>query len=151
MTKRGHLRASDEDRERVVDRLRKAASEGRIAAEELEQRVTSALRARTYAELDATVADLPGPSSRGGIQHRSAAGWAVSTVRANPALLLLAVPVLAVTAALLVAATVVWTILLVVFMVAGGRRRMPRGPWTYSWHHSGGRSPARRGPGSYWA
>ena len=151
MNKRGHLRASDEDRDQVIDRLRKAASEGRIAAEELEQRVSSALRARTYRELDATVADLPGPSGRGGVSRRSTAGWAVSTVRANPALLLFVVPVLAVTTALLLAATVVWTVLLVVFMIVGGRRRMPRGPWSYSWHYSGGRPPARRGPGGYWA
>ena len=151
MSRRGQLRASDEDRDHVIDRLRKAASEGRIAAEELEQRVTSALKARTYGELDATVADLPGPSSRGGLNRRSAAGWAVSTVRANPALLLVAIPVLAVTTALLLAATVVWTVLFLVFMIVGGRRHTPRGPWTYSRRYSGPRPPARRGPGGYWA
>lgn len=151
MSKRGQLRASDEDRDHVIDRLRKAASEGRIAAEELEERVTSALKARTYGELDATVADLPGPSGGGGVSRRSAAGWAVATVRANPALLLFVVPVLAVTTALLLAATMVWAVLLVVFMLVGGRRRVPRGPWTYSWHHYGGRPPARRGSGGYWA
>jgi hypothetical protein len=151
MSKRGQLRASDEDRDHVIDRLREAASEGRIAAEELEQRVTSALKARTYGELDATVADLPGPSARGGLSRRSTAGWAVSTVRANPALLLFVVPLLAVTTALLLAATMLWAVMLVVFMLVGGRRRVPRGPWTYTWHHYGGRPPARRGSGSYWA
>jgi hypothetical protein len=38
-----------------------AASEGRIGFDELEERLTAALAARTYAELEAVVADLPGP------------------------------------------------------------------------------------------
>ncbi len=53
------LRASDADREHVAERLRKAASEGRLLAEELEQRLGAALTARTYGELDPLVADLP--------------------------------------------------------------------------------------------
>jgi hypothetical protein len=56
---RSRLRASDADREAVADRLRNAAAEGRILAHELEERVARALRARTYGELDAVVADLP--------------------------------------------------------------------------------------------
>jgi hypothetical protein len=62
------LRASDADREHIAERLRKAASEGRLLAEELEQRLGAALRARTYGELDALVADLPdrAPARRAG-------------------------------------------------------------------------------------
>jgi hypothetical protein len=60
MVKRSSMLASDADRERVADRLRQAATEGRILAEELEERVSRALRARTYGELDELVADLPG-------------------------------------------------------------------------------------------
>src|SRR5438067_9151936 len=59
MTRYSSLRASDADRDRVAERLRNAAAEGRLLAEELEQRLASALRARTYGELDAVVADLP--------------------------------------------------------------------------------------------
>jgi DUF1707 SHOCT-like domain len=53
------MRASDADREHVAERLREAAAEGRLLAEELEQRLATALRARTYGELDPIVADLP--------------------------------------------------------------------------------------------
>ena len=59
MERRSILRASDADREQVAERLRKAASEGRLIAEELEQRLEAALTARTYGELDALVSDLP--------------------------------------------------------------------------------------------
>jgi Flp pilus assembly protein TadB len=60
MPKRATLRASDADRDQVAERLRKAATEGRIFAHELEERMATALRAKTYGELDAVTADLPG-------------------------------------------------------------------------------------------
>jgi Flp pilus assembly protein TadB len=53
------LRASDADRDRVTDRLREAAGEGRLEPDELEERVAAALRSRTYGELGRLVADLP--------------------------------------------------------------------------------------------
>jgi hypothetical protein len=53
------LRASHEDRDRVVEVLRVAAGDGRLSAEELDQRIERALTARTYGELSALVADLP--------------------------------------------------------------------------------------------
>jgi Domain of unknown function (DUF1707) len=56
------IRAADSDRERVADRLRDAAAEGRLDSEELEERLERALRARTYAELEALMADLPAPA-----------------------------------------------------------------------------------------
>ncbi|PZS09845.1 MAG: hypothetical protein DLM64_09900 [Solirubrobacterales bacterium] len=59
MARRSTLRASDADRELVAERLRRATAEGRLLAEELEQRLGDALSARTYGELDALVADLP--------------------------------------------------------------------------------------------
>jgi DUF1707 SHOCT-like domain len=59
--RRATLRASDQDREHVADRLRHAAGEGRLLAEELEERMGSAFAARTYGQLDALVADLPAP------------------------------------------------------------------------------------------
>jgi hypothetical protein len=55
----GELRASHDDRDRVVDRLRVAAGDGRLTAEELDERVGAALTARTYSELTALVSDLP--------------------------------------------------------------------------------------------
>jgi hypothetical protein len=59
ITRTGHLRASDADRDQVAERLRNAATEGRIGFDELEERLTAALAARTYGELEAVVADLP--------------------------------------------------------------------------------------------
>src|SRR5690348_15400329 len=61
MAKRSTMRASDADREHVADRLREAAVEGRLIAEELEDRLARALRARTYGDLDPLVSDLPRP------------------------------------------------------------------------------------------
>jgi hypothetical protein len=55
------LRIADADRDRAVDRLRAAASEGRLDPEELEERVAQALAARTQGELDQLTADLPAP------------------------------------------------------------------------------------------
>jgi hypothetical protein len=53
------LRASHEDRDQVVEVLRTAAGDGRLTAEELDQRLDAALTARTYAELAVLTADLP--------------------------------------------------------------------------------------------
>ena len=53
------LRASDAEREQVVDRLKHHAGEGRLTVEELSDRVGQALSAKTLGELDALVADLP--------------------------------------------------------------------------------------------
>ena len=58
---RGYLRASDADREGVAERLRHAAAEGRLTPHELDERLGTALTARTYHELRAVVADLPLP------------------------------------------------------------------------------------------
>ncbi len=60
MPRRSALRASDSDREQVAERLRRATGDGRLFAHELEELLAASLRARTYGELDAVVADLPG-------------------------------------------------------------------------------------------
>jgi hypothetical protein len=56
---RSELRASHEDRDRVVELLRVAAGDGRLTSEELDDRLERALTARTYGELTTLVADLP--------------------------------------------------------------------------------------------
>ena len=53
------LRASHADRDQVVELLRVAAGDGRLSAEELDDRLERALTARTYAELAVLTADLP--------------------------------------------------------------------------------------------
>jgi hypothetical protein len=72
MASRAAVRASDADRERVADRLRDAAAEGRLLTEELEQRLEVALSARTYGQLDALLADLPGRRLMGPAEARRA-------------------------------------------------------------------------------
>ena len=53
------MRASHEDRDRVVDALRVAGGDGRLSAEELDTRLERALSARTLGELAGLTADLP--------------------------------------------------------------------------------------------
>ncbi|MFJ4191069.1 DUF1707 domain-containing protein [Kitasatospora sp. NPDC089509] len=53
------LRASHADRDRVVAALGVAAGDGRLTAEELDDRVEAALAARTLADLAHLTADLP--------------------------------------------------------------------------------------------
>jgi hypothetical protein len=53
------LRVSDADRERVAQRLRHAAGEGRLTLEELDERVEAAYVAKTGADLAPLTADLP--------------------------------------------------------------------------------------------
>jgi hypothetical protein len=61
----GQLRASHRDRDRVVEVLRVAAGDGRLTAEELDQRLEAALTARTYADLAALTTDLPAANAPG--------------------------------------------------------------------------------------
>ncbi len=124
MAQRNSLRASDADREQVAEHLRDAAAEGRLLAEELEQRLGSALRARTYGELDSVVADLPGTR----VTRRSSR----STVPLARPVMALAIVVLA--AAVIAAAVLVITGVLAVWAVwavvawwmFGGRHRHRR-------------------------
>ena len=57
------LRASHEDRDRVVELLRVSAGDGRLTAEELDERLELAMTARTYGELAKLVVDLPAAGS----------------------------------------------------------------------------------------
>jgi hypothetical protein len=63
------LRASHQDRDRVVEILRVAAGDGRLTSDELDERLEAALNARTYRELAALTVDLPaaGTTGRDGI------------------------------------------------------------------------------------
>ena len=55
----GKMRAADADRDRVAERLNIAYSEGRLSKDEHDGRLENALSARTYADLDQLVTDLP--------------------------------------------------------------------------------------------
>jgi ABC-type transport system involved in cytochrome bd biosynthesis fused ATPase/permease subunit len=114
-----------------------ATAEGRLAAHELEHRVTAALKAKTYGELDATVADLPGAQ-----RERRPARRTVGVVRAHPALLLVAIPIAMIVVAAMVAIAALWAAVTIAFFVLGHNRRMMYGgPWMHR------RRVQRGGPG----
>lgn len=58
------MRASDAEREAVATRLRDHAAAGRLDPDELDERLTQALSARTREELVPLTADLPAPVER---------------------------------------------------------------------------------------
>jgi Domain of unknown function (DUF1707) len=58
------LRAADADRDRTAEMLRRAAAEGRITFDELDERIGQAYAAKTFADLQALTSDLPGPGVR---------------------------------------------------------------------------------------
>ncbi len=66
------LRASRADREQVIDLLKAAFVQGRLARDEFGTRVGQALASRTYAELAAVTADIPAELI-GVLPHRPAA------------------------------------------------------------------------------
>ena len=53
------LRAARADRERVIDLLKAAFVQGRLARDEFDERVGQVLVSRTYGELAAVTADIP--------------------------------------------------------------------------------------------
>jgi hypothetical protein len=56
---RGRLRASDADREQVIDALKAAFVQGLLTMDELDTRAGQALASRTNAELAVITADIP--------------------------------------------------------------------------------------------
>jgi len=91
------MRASDHDRQEVVDRLRGGLEDGRLLMEEYVERMGRAYQAVTYADLAPLHADLP------------AAAWAAEQLRPQPAVRALAAP-RGVLAGLPTALRVLWTI-----------------------------------------
>jgi hypothetical protein len=61
----GKMRAADADRDRVAGILGTAYSEGRLSRDEYDARLESALSARTHADLDHLVTDLPAAQATG--------------------------------------------------------------------------------------
>ena len=58
------VRASDADRDRVIDVLRAATADGRLTADEFSERMEAALSSRTFRDLAPLTADLVTPASR---------------------------------------------------------------------------------------
>jgi len=59
MNMNDRLRISDSDRDRAAAQLRDHYAEGRLTSEELDERVTATLNARTAGDLRRVMADLP--------------------------------------------------------------------------------------------
>jgi Domain of unknown function (DUF1707) len=59
------MRISDADREQVTARLREHYAAGRLDSEELDERITAALHAKTYGDLRRVMTDLPEPAPAG--------------------------------------------------------------------------------------
>lgn len=54
-----HLRASDAERQHVIEELRQHAADGRLTMDEFEQRVSEALAATTLGDLEPVLRELP--------------------------------------------------------------------------------------------
>lgn len=66
MNMNDRMRISDSDRDRAAAQLRDYYAEGRLTSEELDERVTAALSARTAGDLRRVMADLPvAPAAQG--------------------------------------------------------------------------------------
>ena len=126
------MRASDADRDAVVDRLREAAGEGRLEPDELEQRVDGALRARTYGDLAQLLADLPADGRMPSPRTRWRTDPLARSAAFGAALLvavIVAFAVVAVVVMLVLAAAGLWIALVLCWLVCcGSRRRLVRGP-----------------------
>jgi Domain of unknown function (DUF1707)/Cell wall-active antibiotics response 4TMS YvqF len=78
------VRASDAERDATIERLSAATGDGRLTLEEFSQRMEQASSARTRAELERLVADLPvdagGTSSAVAARAAAPATWHVSPI-----------------------------------------------------------------------
>ncbi len=111
----------------MAERLRQATAEGRLLAEELEDRLGAVFAARTYGELDVIVADLPGPRGASPARTRDRSR-PVARVRQlpAPALVLLAPAAIAMAVAavvVVVTITAFWALVITIAWLALGHRR----------------------------
>jgi hypothetical protein len=74
------IRASDQDRDAVVQRLQQAFAERRLDDDEFDERMRAALTARTSADLDSLTGDLPAaaPRSSAAVAGPAPGRWAMA-------------------------------------------------------------------------
>jgi Domain of unknown function (DUF4190)/Domain of unknown function (DUF1707) len=72
----GHLRASDQDRERATSVLQAAYAQGRLTQQEYDDRLGLVLTAQVHSQLDALVVDLVPPPARQGTNALAVASLA---------------------------------------------------------------------------
>jgi hypothetical protein len=80
MVDQQEIRASDRDRQQVVDRLRSALEDGRLKMDEYVDRMEAAYQAATYGDLAPLCADLPASSPVIARPQMAAAATAPSAV-----------------------------------------------------------------------
>jgi hypothetical protein len=129
----GGYRVGDADRNRTADLLKEAHAAGYLTLEEVDERLGTALAARTRGELEGLVADLPPEWRATQDRGRQPAGPPARRRPALPPEVAWLVPLLVVVAALLVLAVLTrgffffpWPLLWIFF--AFGRRARWRPP-----------------------
>jgi len=80
----GGMRASDAERDATVERLSAATGSGRLTLEEFSQRMEQATAAKTRAELDRLVADLPADTGGAGTAVAGRAASAAPSWHVSP-------------------------------------------------------------------
>lgn len=123
------MRASDAERERAAEALRRHHADGRLTTEEFEERTERAYAAKTLGDLDRLFADLP--RLRTVQEERPLRAWP-SSIGLRIALVFLAI-------ALLASVHFVWIVwLLMIFLFF---RLARRGHWSHSrgWPQTRGR------------
>jgi hypothetical protein len=70
-----NIRISDADREQVTARLREHFAEGRLTSEELDERISATLSAKTFGDLRGILTDLPEPGPLGPQPVPAPSGW----------------------------------------------------------------------------
>ena len=138
MAEPSHLRASDADRDAIAERLRRAAVEGRLDAEELEERLHAALRARTHGDLERLVVDLPRqhvPSQRRRVPPPAYLGG-MAAVALRVAFTLVVIAAAITVAAVMAAWWIVWVVVWFALRGRGCARR--RGDRRFQRHRLAG-------------
>ena len=74
------LRASDADRDRVIEQLRAAVADGRLESAEFHERLDAALAARTFDALAPLTADLAAPGNRAAVARSAGPAPTLLTV-----------------------------------------------------------------------
>ena len=133
---RADLRVGDADRKAVVAELQRHYVEGRLTSEELGERVTEALAARTFGDLRELLSDLPAlsdslaqrdPAPPSADHHR----WQGHELTSPVGLMILLIGLIVILSVVLLSTTRVgfffpWPLLIWGFFFIGGRPRHRR-------------------------